>query len=273
MRLLPLGSLAAVAVLAACGLPKTVSPRLVVSPYYAAYQMRGRLGMQSDSGSGPVDNNPQSLRNLGQDHYEDDYGIRVDVGDGMTGLRVEWYRASMSPTSTGVLDDDFGHLLANDVVQSNVRMNEYRVGYLQQVWEAHGALYDRPLDLAFAAGGILAHRDLELHARSTDLARHQDIDISDHGVVYPALRFRAGWQSLALVLEYAMSPDLSFGGDFQGLQQDVEARLTYTVPFQDIGLFVGYRYSTMSVEGVEGGLGFDGHLYLDGIQLGVTVSF
>jgi len=273
MRLLPLCSLAAVAVLAACGLPKTVSPRLVVSPYYAAYQLRGKLGMQSPSASGPVDNNPQTLRNLGQDHYEDDYGIRVDVGDGMTGLRAEWYRAGMNPTSAGVLDDDFGHLLANDVVQSTVRMNEYRIGYLQQVWEAHGALYERPLDLALAAGGILAHRDLEMEVHTTDLARHQNIDISDDGVVYGALRFRAAWQSLAFVLEYAISPDLSFGGEFQGTQQDFEARLTYMVPFQDIGLFVGYRYSTMSVEGVEGGLGFDGNLKLDGIQLGVTVSF
>lgn len=273
MRLPPLGSLAAASVLAACGLPKTVSPRLVVSPYYADYQFRGRLGMQSDSGAGPVDNTPQSLGNMGQGHHEGGYGIRADVGDGMTGLRADFYRSSINPTSSGVLDDDFGHLLADDVVQSNFRMNEYRIGYLQQVWDAHGALYDRPLDLAFAAGGILAHRDLEVHARTTDLARHQDIDISDHGVVYPALRFRAGWQSLAFVLEYAMSPDLSFGGDFQGIQQDFETRLTYTVPFQDIGLFVGYRYTTMSVEGVEGGLGFDGHLYLDGLQLGVTVSF
>src|SRR5262249_2623543 len=130
-----------------------------------------------------------------------------------------------------------------------------------------------PLDFKLAAGGVLAHRDLGMHMHTVDNVRRQDVRVSDEGVVYPAVRFRATWQSVSLDLEYAISPNLTFGGEFDGVLQDFETRFTYRVPMQDVGIFAGYRYSTLPIEGHEGALAFDGNLRIDGLQLGVVVSF
>ena len=79
-------------------------------------------------------------------------------------------------------------------------------------------------------------------------------------------------KSFAFDFDYAIAPGL-VTGDYDGMQQDIEARLSYSVPFQDVTLFAGYRYSLFSAKGNEGGLAYDSDLRLDGYQFGITVSF
>jgi hypothetical protein len=79
-----------VAVVAACFLTACSStlaePRLLVSPYYALYQLRGEVGMQSAPGAGPVqDNAPRTLRAFGHDHRRGDVGVRGNLGGGFGG--------------------------------------------------------------------------------------------------------------------------------------------------------------------------------------------
>lgn len=270
MRRVPLGFLA---LLPACTQTMVMQPRVLVTPYYAGYRLRGDIAMQNDPGTGPVDNASQSLRTFGSGDYEDDIGVRVDIGDTFAGLRLEWYHLGMNTSKTGVLGDDFGSLLAGDTVRMNSSMDEFRIGYAHPVWTGRSEFNAQPLEFKLAAGGVLAHRDLAMHMQTDDNARRQDVRVTDNGVVYPAVRFRATWQSVSFDLEYAISPDLVLGGEFSGVLQDFETRLIYRVPMQDVGFFAGYRYSTLPVEGHEGALAFDGDLRLDGLQLGIVVSF
>lgn len=258
---------------AACdSFPVTVEPRIQVSPYLAVYQLRGEIAMQNDPGTGPVDNRPQSLRNFGFDNYEEDIGVRADIGDGFAGLRIDYYHLDQNTTRTGVLDDEFGNLLAGDMARMSARMDEWRVTWVQEVFTHRGTFREHDLDLVFGAGVTYAQRELDMHMRSADGLRQQNVEMSG-GVFYPAARCRLSWRGVHLDADYAISPHLDIGGDFDGVLQDIEARLSYQVPFQDVTLFAGWRYSVLEGEGTTGGLGFDADLRLDGVQFGLQVTF
>jgi hypothetical protein len=256
----------------ACGAVRG-EPQVKVSPYYAVYQFGGDVSMQSAGPGGPEDNAPQSLRTFGLDAYEGDLGVRVDIGENFGGFRVDYFRLDQSTTRSGTLEDDWGALLAGDQVRMAAEMDEVRLGYVHPLLRERSNVRGHPLDLLFGLGAVLAHRELSLRAATTDGQRRQDIDIADHGVVYPAVRARAALQSFAIDAEYAFSPDLAFGGEFEGFQQDVEVRLSYTVPMHDVTFLAAWRYSDLGAAGDEGGYAYDADLTLSGFQFGVQVSF
>ncbi len=249
-------------------------PRLQVSPYLAVNRLRGEVAVQSSPGGGapPVDNAAQPLSTFGQDHHEDDLGIRADLGDGFGGLRLDYYRLDMNTTRAGVLEDDWGNLLQGDTVRMRAEMDELRFGYLEPLWETKASLRERPVDIKFAAGAVIAHRDMHMRSETTDGARNQTISISGD-VAYAAIRGRAGWQNVAFDIDYAISPNLQLGGDWEGTQQDLELRASYTLPQRDVTFFTGWRYSDLRASGHQGAVGYDADLKLDGFQFGLTVTF
>jgi len=249
-------------------------PQILVSPYLAVYQLRGELGMQSQPvPNGPLQENaPQSARTLGQEHHHEDLGIRVDVGDGFGGLRIDYYLLDMGTSQPGALTADFGRLFATDVVTLNARMDDLRIGYLEPVFDFESEYRERPLKFRFAAGGVLAHRSMSLRVRTDDRQRSQNADV-DGDVVFPAVRAQVSWREFALDLDYAVSPELSLGGDFDGLQQDFEARLSYTLPLRDVTFFGGYRYSEFPAQGTTDGFRYDADLGIDGFQFGLVLTF
>ena len=56
--------------LAGCTSTFELEPQLTVSPYYAVYQLRGDVALQSSpvSGDPPQDNPPRQLSEFGQEH-------------------------------------------------------------------------------------------------------------------------------------------------------------------------------------------------------------
>ncbi len=269
MRTLAIG---AVVILASCEtFPVMADPKIAVSPYLSEYQLRGSVALQNDPGTGPQDNAAQSLRTFGFGSHEDDVGVRADIGDGFAGLRLDYYRLTMNTSRTGVLTDDFGALLAGDIVGMAATMDEWRIGWTESVVAEKLAFRGQPLDLRVAVGGIYAHRDLTMRMRSDDGLRRQSVHETGEAF-YPAARVRAGLKNVALDLEYAIAPGL-VTGDLDGTQQDFEARLSYTVPFQDVTLFAGYRHSVLAAAGSEGGLAYDSDLVIDGYQFGLLVTF
>lgn len=269
MRILVLG---AAAILGSCDtFPVLAEPRVLVSPYLSQYRLRGDIALQNDPGSGVQDNAAQSLRTFGSGGHEDDIGVRVDIGDGFAGLRLDYYRMSMNTSRTGVLGDDFGALLAGDTVRMASTMDEFRLQWSEPVLTTTVPMRGQELELRLAIGGVYAHRDLGMRMRTDDGARTQNVD---HGgdAFYPAARLRLALRNVSLDVDYAISPGL-VTGDFDGLQQDVETRLAYEVPFQDVALFAGYRWSILSAQGHQGAFGYDSDLILDGLQFGMTVGF
>lgn len=260
--------------LGSCTSLTMAEPQILVSPYLAVYQLRGDIGMQSQpTPGGPLQDNPQqSLRTLGQNHHHEDVGVRVDIGDGFGGFRIDYYRLDMGSAHPDALTADFGSLSTTDVVATRVTMDELRLGYLEPLLDLETEYRDHPLTLHFAAGAVLAHRSMDLRVRTDDGLRTQPVQVRGD-VVYPAVRARVGWRDVALDVEYAASPGLTLGGDFEGLQQDLEARLSYTLPMRDVTFFGGFRYSELPAEGSAGGLRYDADLVLDGFQFGLVLTF
>lgn len=250
-------------------------PRVLVSPYLAVYRLRGDMGVQSDPGGGAglQDNAQVPLRTFGQEHFREDVGLRTDIGDGFGGVRIDYYRLDQGTSRTGVLPNDWGGLLAGDTVQMRAAMDELRIGWLEPVLQARTEWRDRPLQLKAALGGVFTHRDLELRTRTQDGSRTQNVQV-DGNVVAAAVRLRASWRDFGIDVDYSISPNLSLGGDHDGLQQDAEARLSWTMPLHDVTFFAGYRYSRIEAEGVATApVGYDADLVIDGFQFGVTVTF
>lgn len=270
MRAFPL--VAACPLLAGCAASVSYEPRVLVTPYLAVESLRGNVSMQSAPG-GTLQNNPaQSLETFGQGHHEEDIGARIDVGDGFGGFRLDYLRLDMNTTDHGTLGADWGALQANDEVRMRTTMDEVRLGYVEPLLDTKLHWRDRPLGLRFGAGGVLAHRGLDLRATTVGGSRSEHLDVSGQ-VAYAAVRGRATWQNLSFDLEYAFSPDLALGGEFDGFQQDVEARLSYTLPLRDLTFFAGYRYSDLGASGHEGRFAYDADLVLDGFQFGVVLAF
>jgi hypothetical protein len=264
----------AAALLSSCSTTTLAEPRILVSPYLALYQIRGDVGVQSQPApNGPLqDNAPQSLRTFGQDHYREDIGVRADIGDGFAGIRIDYYNLDQNTSKSGTLGADWGRLLAGDEVRMRAKMDELRIGYLENVATMKSTLRDQPLTFRFAAGGVLTWRDLDLQASTVDNVRSQNVEI-DGEVLSVAGRFRAAWRDWAFDAEYAISPELTLGGDFEGLPQDLELRLAYTLAMHDVTFFGGYRFTTFEAEGQADQFRYDADLTIDGFMVGVSVTF
>ncbi|MCC7398899.1 MAG: hypothetical protein IT455_17665 [Planctomycetes bacterium] len=249
-------------------------PKLLVSPYYALYQIRGKVSMQSRATptSAPEDNTPQDLRTFGQDHHKDDVGVRVDLGDGFAGLRLDYLKLDLHTSKRGILDDDWGLLLQDDVVRMDVEADDLRLTWIEPITKFSTSLREQPLTFQVGAGGTLAHRDYALRGKTDDGLRTQDAELRGD-LVFAAARARATWRDFAFDVDYAICPQLTLGGDWEDVQQDLELRASYTVPLRDLTFFAGYRYSRMSATGHEHELRYDADLLIDGYQLGVVLTF
>ena len=248
-------------------------PRLLVSPYLAVYRLHGDVAMQSAPAPGTLqDNQAQPTRTFGLDRHRDDLGVRADLGDGFAGLRLDYYRLDQGTTKSGLLEADWGRLLTGDEVRMTAAMDELRLGWLEPVFTARTTYRERPLTVRVAAGGVLAHRDLTLRGRTTDGARMQHASI-DGDVAYAAVRVRAAWRDFGVEGDYAFSPGLVLGGNYEDFQQDLELRATYTLPLHDVTFFAGYRYSQLQAQGRADGFGYDADLVIDGYQFGVSLVF
>jgi hypothetical protein len=263
----------ALAVFAGCSSTTFAEPRILVSPYLALYQLRGDASMQSEPTPGNVqDNPPQSMRTFGHERHKEDVGVRADIGDGFAGVRVDWCQLDMNTSHTGVLDADWGSLRTGDTVRAKVAMDELRVGWLESLGTVRSTWRDQPLTVRIAGGGVLAHRDLDVRARTDAGRRAQNREI-EGDTVYAAVRLRASWRDYALDLDYAISPELELRGDFDGVLQDLELRGSWTMPLHDVTFFAGYRLSTLEGQGDANGFAYSADFTLDGFLLGLSVTF
>lgn len=248
-------------------------PQILVSPYLAVHQLRGDIAMQSAPTPGTLqDNARETLRTFGQDRYREDFGIRVDIGDGFGGFRADYCQLDQDTTTNGVLASDFGQLLAGDAVQMKAKMDEVRVGYVEPIVHWKTSVRERPVAFQFGVGAVFAHRNATLRGRTTDGVRQQRVEM-DGDTVYPAARARVSWREFAIDAEYAISPELSLGGDFEGTLQDLELRLSYSMPMRDVAFFAGWRYSELPAEGRNDGFRYDADLILDGFVIGASLTF
>lgn len=171
-----------------------------------------------------------------------------------------------------MLGADWGALQMNDLVRMEIQMDEFRLGYLENIYDTKTEWRGSPLTFRVAAGGVISHRTMAMRGRTDDGMRRQDAHPEGENF-YPAARARATWRDFSFDVDYAISPGLSLSGDFTDTLQDMEFRLSYAVPLRDMTFFAGFRYSQMPAEGNSGPFQYDADLTVDGYQLGLQIVF
>lgn len=265
----------ALCLVAGCTSTELDGPSVRVSPYLAVYQLRGRTRFDSpgaNPGDPPVANTQQRLATYGQDRYREDFGIRADIGDDFSGVRLDYYRLDMGTTRFGEPSSGWGLLPDDQRARMLANMDEFRTSWVERVLDVRTKLRNKPLRVRLGAGAVLAYRELKLRGRTQDGSVSQDLSMQGMPV-YGAARARADWQNFAFDLEYALSPGTALGGDFKDAMQDIEARLSYRLSQRDITFFAGFRYSNLLASGSVRGQQYDADLAIDGFQFGASVTF
>ena len=150
-------------------------------------------------------------------------------------------------------------------------MDEVRLSYIQPLLHTTTTWRDEDLDLNFGAGGEFAFRDMQFSAFTDDLMRRQNVPIEGQNLGIN-VRCRAKWTEIAVDLDYMISPHFVLGGDFDGVNQDLELRASYAIPLRDFTFFAGYRYSQLTAGGKADNAEYAAKLFIDGFQFGLTVS-
>ncbi len=265
--LLPLASLCA----GCSGLPGLDAPQVELIPKLAILRVKGDAAMQSTTTGGAVRSNARiGLSELGVDDRDEDVGGTIAMGDGFSGFEIDYQRLDQKSSRTGTLGAAFGAIEAGDVVQTKVFMDEFRLRYTAGIvdWE--------PVDGARLRAGpavALTHREIEFQTIEQTLARAQTLEIKDDGVAYIGARARLDVGPLGFQIDWGVSPDWTFGGDFRGTMHDLEATVAYRFADHDVTAFGGYRRSELEAEGYRDDRRFDADLLIDGYVFGLRLSF
>ena len=163
---------------------------------------------------------------------------------------------------------------ANGYILATFQGNEYRLrytwGFVDHEFANSG---EYPVRVQFGLGALLAHRNMSFQANEVAGAREQEIHMKDDGVPYGSARLRISWREFGGQVDYAYSPDIDFGGEFDGDLQDLELKLTFTLEDQGLTVFAGYRRQELPSLGHEGPFAFENDFKLDGYVLGLSFSF
>jgi hypothetical protein len=260
-------------VLQSCSLPGLEkAPAFHFTPEFTLYMITGKASMQSQGASGPVDNAPNTARELGQNQRDaGDWGGTFSVGDGFSGLDFSYLHVDLGSTSRGTLSHDFGALHAGDTVWSEFRGDVFKVDYYGQMFEHK---WSNGIKAQVGPGIVLAHHELRFKAVEVDDTRQQQIKLQDDVTPYAGIKARGTYRQFGLELEYAIDPGVHFGGDFDGVLQDYGISLRWALAEdQDVTLIVGYRSSDLKAEGSDGSLHYSADLAMDGYFFAVSLGF
>lgn len=222
------------------------------------------------------------LSELAQDGTDEDIGVVAHLGDGFSGIELYYQRVDIDDSVRTDLPSTFGMIPAGSTVNSNLGYDEFRLGYVGEVYGHEFELgpedEEEYVNLRLGAGLELTHRDgdFEVFEDITGIGRTglgDSIDFTDSGVIYGKVRGRVSWRQFALQVDFAYSPDLAFGGELEGDHFDTEIQGRYTLFDQDLSLLIGYRRSTFEVTSTEAGFQGDAAFAVDGVFLGIEVGF
>ncbi len=273
MRAIPI--LTVLLLLPACtGLPGLDMPVIRISPRLHEDVQYGTTRMQSVQGGGVVDNAPQDMRQLGQNGHDEDWAIVASAGDGFSGAELEYRHIAIADTSTGVLGADFGAVPAGTTVSSKLAGDGWRLAYFGKFLGSTVAVGNQEIEFALAGAFALTHREMSFGvAEDGNTGVEQRIHFSDSVTPYFGLRGRVAWRDLSLDVDALVNPDISFGSDFRGTQEDIALTMRYRLEAQDVALLAGFRWLDLDTSGEEGGLRYDTGFRVEGFVLGVEIEF
>ena len=86
--------------------------------------------MQSSAGGPIVNNPPMDLSTFGIRDSESGFGARVEVGDGFSGVGLDYIFLDNETTNNGTLTNDWGNLRAGDTVNTRIKMSNARLRWI-----------------------------------------------------------------------------------------------------------------------------------------------
>ncbi|MBK8974566.1 MAG: hypothetical protein IPM29_01435 [Planctomycetes bacterium] len=256
-------------------LPGLEDPEVVLSPRMYLYQHEGSARMQSFDSGGVVNNAAMDVSLFGQQRRDEDYGGVISIGNGFSGVELFYQRAKIDDSKHGVLTSNFGALTAGTEVNSELDYQEYRIGYVAEVF-GHEFPVDDDDDvlIQLGVGGAIDHRTGDFIAYDVaNPTSYQVIDFKDDGTPYLWLRGRATWRNVSFQADWSFNPDVDFGGDFEGHRHDLELLGRYTLEAQDVAFLLGYRWSDLPASASEQGLRYDTSFAVEGYVIGLEVLF
>jgi len=210
------------------------------------------------------------LKKLGVSDRDEQFAGVVRIGDGFSGFEAALTTFDLAGTNTGTLTTNWGNLMQGDVVRTNITGSEIRARYIAEFFDYENeseALFQ------FGAGLSVAHRELTIRAREANGLRAQNITMNDDGIPFVDSRIRATYREFGFQVDYAINPDVNFGGDFDGVMQDLGLTATYTFEDQDLKLSAGFRRSDFTAKGSKGGLAHETDFIVEGFVLGAELTF
>ncbi len=261
--------LATLPILASCSLiPGLPNPTSTFEPRMELPKLKGKTSRHSASGP----NAPIDVPSFGLGSTDEEFGGVFSYGNGFSSIDFGYMKFDMSTTQHRALPNDWGTLLKDDSVAGSLGMEEFRLRYITEIWSQ--SFHDQePLTLRLGVGGVLAHREMTFEAIESTGARRDKVRAKDNGLPYLAMRAAVDYQGFSLCANYALNPDLNFGAEFDGVQQDLELIGRYVLEDQDMILFFGYRRQNLSSSGHSGDFDFATDFVIDGFLLGFQIPF
>lgn len=270
-------------------IPGFANPSVRVQARLWADTARGDANSSAPAGSGaPVGGQNVPLNDLGLDDRGDDIGGLFHLGDGFSGVEFLYQGVDLFDSSPNVLPFAYGVLPAASLINSNLEMNEYRLGYIGEVFD-HEFVFgeedeEEYVNIRLGAGVEVAHRDgdfdvFEVAIPDPDLPEiietglTNSLSFSDGGAFYGKVRGRVSWRQFALQADFAFSPDLVLGGPVEGPLNDTEIQARYTFFEQGLTLFLGYRRSQFELQDNVQGTAFNADFVIDGFLAGAEFEF
>ena len=271
MRTTPILTLTFASLAGCSSAPGLEDPTLALKPMVFFYENIGKTRMQSPSGGGVQDNAAMDLDLFGMSERDTNVGGYLTYGDGFSGLEFFYQNVELGSTRRGTLTAAWGAIPLGTEVHSRFDMDEFKLSYRGQIFE-----YETEKEIRFrlALGASIVQRSGGFDAFETDAGTaFQNTNFEDDGAVYGAGRARIEYAGAALDADYALSPNLNFGGDFDGTMWDLEITGSYTLEGQDMTFLAGYRWSELPISGVQEGLLFEHDFRLQGYFLGLQFAF
>ena len=254
-------------------LPGLQHPRVTVVPQLVLLEFEGDTAMQSPgSGGGPNVNNGQvDFGELGVSERDDEFAGAIYIGDGFSGVDFTTTLFDLKGSAGGTLTENWGNFLAGDVISTKINGFDVRLRYIAQLYEWWSE--DEEWSVRLGAGAALGHREFRWRMTESTGTRTQSLDISDDGLPSAAVRAAVGYQNVGLRADYTINPDLSFGGDFEDIQQELELTAFYAFEDQDLKVTAGYRRTELRAAGDCNSLRYDMDFALDGFVFGLELTF
>ena len=189
--------------------------------------------------------------------------VRAEFDFGPLNAMVNGFQTTQK--GDGTVTADFGGISAGSTVTTDLDLTM-----------AHGRLVFDLLDMDVLTAGVgLAANwvDMELEARETTFGVDESLDLEQ---IVPLLAAHVATR-IDVPMLIPLRFDLNAAGialdykDIDGTMLDLEALLHGELGH--FGVFAGYRYVMMDVEGVSSGQEYDGDVTLSGWLIGLNVRF